>query len=279
MTAAAVTEDISTLKARLKAMWMDGNYDHFSRFMASSAVEFLDRVGVSPGAALLDVACGSGQLALVAARRGARVTGIDIASNLVAAARMRAAAEGLDAHFDEGDAEALPYADATFDVVASIYGAMFAPRPELVAAELQRVCRPGGTIAMGNWTKDGFIGQMFKTVSRHVPPPAMPPPVLWGDEPTVRARFNSGVSGLRAKRVIYRFDYPFPPDEVVEFFRTYYGPTVRAFAALGTAQQAALRSDLVELWASHNTAGKRGRTVVDAEYLEVVATRAEKIAA
>jgi ubiquinone/menaquinone biosynthesis C-methylase UbiE len=189
-TETATTTDIDALKMRLKATWMDGNYDYFSRFMESSAVEFLDRLRVTPGSSLLDVACGSGQLGLIAARRGARVTGVDIATNAILAARGRANAEGLDARFDEGDAEALPYAQASFDVVASLYGAMFAPRPDRVAAELLRVCRPGGTIAMGNWTKDGFIGQMFKTFARFIAPPGMPAPVLWGEEAVVRERLG-----------------------------------------------------------------------------------------
>lgn len=252
---------------------MDGHYDLFSRFMASSAVEFLDRLQVPPGAALLDVACGSGQLALVAARRGARVTGVDIASNLIGAARDRVLGLDLDARFDEGDAEALPYADASFDVVTSLYGAMFAPRPDLVAAELVRVCRPGGTIAMGNWTAEGFIGSMFKTFSRFLMAPHMPAPVLWGNEAVVRERFGRAVSDLRMTRVRYRFDYPFGPAEVVEFFRANYGPTTRAFAALGDAERDALRADLVALWTNHNRASTPDRTLVDAEYLEVVARR------
>jgi SAM-dependent methyltransferase len=274
MSAVATTTDIVDLKARLKATWMDGNYDYFSRFMEGSAVEFLDRLGVEAGTSLLDVACGSGQLALIAARRGARVTGIDIAANSILAARGRAASEGLDVRFDEGDAESLPYADASFDVVASIYGAMFAPRPELVAAELLRVCRPGGTIAMGNWTREGFIGKMFKTFGRFIAPPGMPAPVLWGDESVVRERLGAGVSDLRLKRVSYRFDYPFSPAGVVEFFRENYGPTTRAFATLGEADRPALRADLVDLWASHNQAIESARTIVDAEYLEVVGVRA-----
>ena len=273
MTATTTTTDIDALKDRLKATWMDGNYDYFSRFMESSAVLFLDRLGVPAGASLLDVACGSGQLGLIAARRGIRVTGVDIATNSILAARGRAASEGLDARFDEGDAEALPYADASFDVVASIYGAMFAPRPERVAAELLRVCRPGGTIAMANWTKEGFIGQMFKTFARFIAPPGMPSPVLWGDESVVRERLGAGVSDLRLTRVSYRFDYPFPPADVVEFFRENYGPTTRAFAALGDVDRAALRADLVALWASHNRASEPARTIVDAEYLEVVGRR------
>jgi SAM-dependent methyltransferase len=274
MTPTAATTDIDDLKARLKTTWMDGNYDYFSRFMESSAVEFLDRLAVEPGASLLDVACGSGQLGLIAARRGARVTGVDIATNSIMAARGRAASEGLNARFDEGDAEALPYADASFDVVVSIYGAMFAPRPERVAAELVRVCRPSGTIAMGNWTREGFIGSMFKTFARFIAPPGMPAPVLWGDESVVRERFGTGVSDLRLTRVNYRFDYPFTPAEVVEFFREHYGPTTRAFATLGDADRAALRADLVDLWTSHNQSSEAARTIVDSEYLEVVGVRA-----
>lgn len=274
MTEMTATTDIDALKTHLKATWMDGNYDYFSRFMESSAVEFLDRLGVQAGSSLLDVACGSGQLALIAARRGARVTGVDIATNAILAARGRATAEGLDARFDEGDAEALPYPNASFDVVASLYGAMFAPRPERVAYELLRVCRPGGTIAMGNWTKDGFIGQMFKTFARFIAPPGMPSPVLWGEEGVVRERFSVSLSDLRLTRVTYRFDYPFAPAEVVEFFRQNYGPTTRAFGTLGEVDRAALRADLVDLWTSHNQASESSRTLVDSQYLEVVGVRA-----
>jgi SAM-dependent methyltransferase len=266
-----VNTEIDALKTRLKATWMDGNYDYFSHFMKASAVEFLDRLGVDPGTSLLDVACGSGQLALIAASRGANVSGVDIATNAILAARDRAASEGYDIRFDEGDAEALPYEAASFDVVASLFGAMFAPRPELVAAELLRVCRPGGTIAMGNWTREGFIGQMFKTFARFIAPPGMPSPVLWGDENTVRERLGAHVSDLRLTRVIYQFNYPFSPPDVVEFFRQNYGPTTRAFATLGAADQASLRKELVELWASHNKACGPARTIIDAEYLEVVA--------
>ena len=270
---ASTTPEMDALKTRLKSTWMAGNYDYFSRFMESSAVEFLDRLEVPAGSTVLDVACGSGQLGLVAARRGLQVWGCDIAANSIAAARGRAQAEGLDAQFDEGDAEALPYADARFDVVASIFGAMFAPRPGLVAMELLRVCRPGGRIAMANWTKEGFIGQMFRTISKFIAPPGMPSPVLWGDEATVRERFGSAVSALRLTRVVYRFDYPFPPAGVVEFFREHYGPTTRAFEAVPEADRQALRDDLVSLWATHNLSSEPDRTTVDSEYLEVVATR------
>lgn len=272
--ATAPTTDIDVLKARLKATWMAGNYDYFSRFMEGSAIEFLARLDIEPGASLLDVACGSGQLGLIAARRGCDVTGVDIASNSIAAARGRAKLEGLTARFDEGDAEALPYGDATFDIVASIFGVMFAPRPDLVTAELLRVCGPGGTIALGNWTREGFVGQMFQVFSRFIAPPGMASPVLWGDEQVVRDRFGDGVSDLRLTRVTYRFDYPFAPAQVVELFREHYGPTTRAFATLDEADQTSLRTDLVQLWTSHNRATEPARTIVDAEYLEVVGTRA-----
>lgn len=266
--------DIRTLKARLEATWSDGNYDYFSRYMESSAVDLLDRLTIPSGATLLDVACGSGQVALIAARRGARATGVDIAANAIAAARGRAAAESIDARFDVGDAEDLPYPDASFDIVTSLYGAMFAPRPDLVASELLRVLRPGGTLVMGNWTAEGFIGRMFKIFSQFIAPPGMPAPVLWGDEQTVRNRLGDGLSDLRLTRVNYRFDYPFGPADVVEFFRRNYGPTTRAFASLGEPEQAALRAALVKHWSSHNQSTAPDRTVVDAEYLEVVGVRA-----
>jgi 2-polyprenyl-3-methyl-5-hydroxy-6-metoxy-1,4-benzoquinol methylase len=269
---ATTTTDMDSLKSRLKATWMDGNYDYFSRFMQDGAAEFFERLNVSPAATLLDVACGSGQIALIAARKGIRATGCDIAANLVLAARGRAASEGLAAQFEEGDAEALPYADGSFDVVATMFGAMFAPRPELVASELVRVCRPGGMIAMANWTREGFIGQMFKTFAKFISPPGMPSPVLWGDETTVHERLGGSMSPLRLERVMFRFDYPFSPAEVVEFFRQNYGPTTRAFGSLDEAQQTELRSELTRLWSAHNTSAESGRTIVNAEYLQVTGT-------
>ena len=266
------TGEFEQLKTRLKTTWTAGDYDRFSRFLEKDAEEFFRRLGVTPGTRLLDVGCGAGQLALIAARAGAQVVGCDIAANWLEKARARAAAEGLEVTFEEGDAESLPYADGQFDVVTSLIGAMFAPRPELVAAELTRVCRPGGVIAMANWTPGGFVGQMFKTISKHIAPSGMPSPVLWGDEATVRDRLREGIADLKFALHIYHFDYPFPPDEVVEFYRTNYGPMSRAFASLDANGQEKLRSDLVGLWSAHNKAGA-GSTKVDAEYLEVIATR------
>ena len=229
----------------------------------------------APGTRLLDVACGAGQIAIPAARAGARVTGVDIAANSIAQARARAQADGLDARFDEGDAEALPYEDAAFDLVVSLFGAMFAPRPERVAAEMARVCRPGGRVVMGNWTPDGHPGQMFKIIGRHVPPtPLMPSPVKWGDEAIVRERLCDGIAKLELTKRRYPCRYPFSPAEVVEFFRVNYGPLNRAFAALDAAGQNALRQDLVQLWRDNNLA-QDGSTHVEAEYLEVVAIRGD----
>ena len=266
------SEDFRQLKARLKTTWSTGDYDVFARFMEKDAEVFFDRLGVKPGSRLLDVGCGAGQLALIAARAGARVTGCDIAVNWLEQARARAAAEGLDIAFEEGDAESLPYADGQFDVVTSLVGAMFAPRPELVAAELKRVCRPGGTIAMANWTPGGFVGKMFKTVAKHIAPSGMPSPVLWGDEATVRDRFSEGIAELKCTVRTYHFEYPFPPDAVVDFYRKNYGPVSRAFASLDAKGQEQLRGELTSLWSAHNKS-EGNTTLVDAEYLEVVAIR------
>jgi AhpD family alkylhydroperoxidase len=270
------TKEFDQLKTRLKATWMTGDYDVFSRYMEKDAEQFFLRLGVKPGARLLDVGCGTGQLALIAARAGAQVTGCDIATNWVEKAQARAAAEGLQIAFEEGDAEALPYKDAQFDVVVSLIGAMFAPRPDRVATELTRVCRPDGLIAMANWTPGGFIGQMFKTISKHIAPSGMPSPVLWGDEATVRERLRDGIADLKFARLMYRFDYPFSPEAVVDFFRANYGPMSRAFASLDVNGQENLRTELVNLWSAHNKAVD-GATKVDAEYLEVIATRSSNV--
>lgn len=271
MTGATMGE-MDNVKTRLKSIWTAGDYDRFSRFMEGGAREFYEQLDIAPGCKLLDVACGSGQLALMAAKDGVEVTGVDIVGNLVARARARAQAEGLQARFEEADAEALPFDDANFDMVVSVIGAMFAPRPQLVAREMLRVCEPGGTIAMANWTPQGFVGQLFKTISKFIAPSGMPSPVLWGDEPTVRERLGHGLSQLSLTRRQYLFSYPFPPSEVVEFFRLYYGPTNRAFASLDAEGQVQLRQDLEMLWTAHNRAGA-GCTTVLAEYLEVIGIR------
>ncbi len=268
--------DIDALKSRLKSMWMAGDYGHFAQYLEPGALAFLDAMGLRPGDEVLDVACGAGQLSLPAARLGASVVGVDIATNLVEQARKRAQAEGLRIRFEEGDAEALGFADDAFDVVFSLIGAMFAPRPARVASELLRVCRPGGRVIMGNWTPGGFLGRMFKINGSYVPPPAgMASPVLWGDEETVRERFSDGVEELQITKRMYPVRYPFSPAEVVEFFRTYYGPTNGAFATLASEPEklAALRHDLEAHWHEHNTA-RDGGTTIEAEYLEIIAVKA-----
>ena len=267
-----VTGTIDQLKTRLKSTWMAGDYDIFSRYLETDAYLFFRRLAIPSGAKLLDVGCGTGQLALIAARAGAQVTGCDIATNWVERARARATAEGLSATFDEGDAEALPYADSSFDVVTSLLGAMFAPRPDLVASELLRVCLPGGKIAMANWTPHGFIGQMFKTIAKYIAPNGMPSPVLWGDEATVRQRLHEGMLDLKCTLRFYQFEYPFPPESVVQFFRDSYGPMAKAFASLDSQGQEKLKKELVELWTAHNRHPRQG-TLVDSEYLEVIAIR------
>ena len=271
---AEMTPEMEALKARLKATWMSGDYGTFAKYMEPGAVKLLADWQIPAGVDMLDVACGAGQIAIPAARAGVHVTGVDIASNWIEQARTRAATERLTVQFDEGDAEDLPYPDASFDVVVTLVGAMFAPRPERAASELVRVCRPGGRIIMVNWTPPGFVGQMFKTISRHVPPPpGVPSAVLWGDEATVSERLRDGIRDLKLTRRTYPlFDYPFAVPEVVEFFRQNYGPAQRAFAALNTDGQQALRKDLEQVFSTFNRS-KNGTTSLEAEFLEVIAIR------
>ena len=269
---AAGSKKLEQLKSSLRATWSTGDYGRFSRYMEKDAEDFFRGLPIEPGTSLLDVGCGAGQLALIAARAGLKVSACDIATNWLDQGRKRAAEEGLEIAFQEGDAESLPYEDGQFDVVVSLIGAMFAPRPDLVASELSRVCRPGGIIAMANWTPAGFVGQMFRIISRYIAPSGMPAPVLWGDQTTVRNRLRDGIADLRFAVRIYHFDYPFPPDAVVELFRTTYGPMSRAFSSLDEEGQGKLRSELVQLWSKHNNAND-GTTKVSAEYLEVIAVR------
>lgn len=268
-----MTPELEALKSRLRATWIAGDFGQIAKATAAGAEEFIHRLNIKPGMKVLDVACGTGNLALPAARLGAIVTGIDIAPNLIEQARANAEREGLSIQFEEGDAEALPYDDASFDAVVTMFGAMFAPRPELVAAELKRVCRSGGFIAMANWTPTGFVGRLFKTVAGHFPPPpGMPPPVLWGDAAKVRERLNEGISKLDTSEQILTFKFPFPPADVVEHYRNYFGPVQKAFGALDENGQAALRRDLEELWTGNNQATD-GTTMGDGQYLQVIGLR------
>ena len=261
--------DINALKARMRESWMAGDFGVIARYAEAAEEEFIDQLQLKPGTRVLDVACGTGNTAIPAAQRGASVTGVDIASNLLAQARQRAQQAGVSAEFREGDAEQLDFPEASFDVIISVFGAMFAPRPERVAAEFLRVCRPGGTIAMGNWTPTGFVGKIFGVTAKHVPPPpGIPAPSLWGDENVVRERFGKGAKQITCKRRMCDFAYPFPPAEVVQLFRTYFGPTKVAFSRLDARGQAALAADLERMWTEENRS-KDGSTLIPAEYLDV----------
>jgi SAM-dependent methyltransferase len=271
----AMSPEMEALKTKLKATWSAGDFGQIARAYLPGAAEFIARLNLQTGEKVLDVGCGAGSTALPAARAGAIVTGVDIAPNLVEQARANAEAEGLkNCRFDEGDAEALDYQTGSFDTIVSIFGAMFAPRPEKVAAELIRVCRSGGRIVMANWTPRSFVGQMLKINTLHIPPPNMPSPVLWGDEATVRERLKDGITGLEFNRRSMTFIFPFSPVEAVEHFRKFYGPTQKTFQALeGDAEkQAALRRDLEKHWTENNLAAD-GTTQIESEYLEVVARR------
>lgn len=266
--------DMESIKARMKATWMAGDYGAFARYMEPGAVEILAGWQIPAGARMLDVGCGAGQIAIPAARAGVHVTGLDLAPNLIAQARARASAEGVAAQFDEGDAEQLPYEDGAFDVVVSLIGAMFAPRPEKVTSELRRVCRSGGRILMANWTPTGFPGNMWKVLAKYVPPRAdIPPATLWGDEETVRHRLREEIASLQLTRRTYpSWRYPFDVPKVVQFFREFFGPIQLAFSAVGPDREQALRQDLEEAFSQYNRVTD-GTTFLDAEYLDVVAIR------
>ncbi|HEX4320680.1 MAG TPA: class I SAM-dependent methyltransferase [Acidobacteriaceae bacterium] len=267
---------IQQLKDSMRATWMAGDFGVVAKTITAAAEEFAARLAIPAGARVLDVACGTGNTAIPIARHGATVTGVDIAVNLIVQARERAAAEGLAITFDEGDAEQLPYADASFDAVVTMFGAMFAPRPELVASEFARVLKPGGLLAMANWNPASFTGKMFKVGSLHVPPPSgVAPPALWGDDTVVRERLAPYFTSIQTEIIPIDFDMPTNPAGAVAFFRKYFGPTIVAFSRLDEAGQTAMAADLETLWASANVApDPENHTLIRNEYLQVTATRA-----
>lgn len=266
---------IDQIKSNMRSTWMAGDFGVVAKTITAGADDFIARLNIPAGARVLDIACGTGNTAIPLARRGSIVTGVDIAPNLLEQARARATAEHLAITFDEGDAEALPYGDATFDVVTTMFGAMFAPRPDLVASEMARVLRPGRLLAMGNWNPGGFTGAMFRASSKHVPPPpGVPPPVLWGDAETVRQRLEPWFADIKTQLIPVDFDLPTNPAGCVEFFRTYFGPTKVAFSRLDETGQKALAEDLVALWSSANVApDPDSHTLVRNQYLQITATR------
>ena len=267
-------KEMTTMKANMKATWMEGDYAAFSTYMEPGAIEVLREWNIPPGVRFLDVGCGAGQLVIPAARAGIESTGVDIATNLLECARTRAKQEGLAAKFDEGDAEQLPYADGSFDVVVSLFGAMFAPHPNKVASELARVCRPGGRLFMANWTPGGMSGQLFQYIAKHIPPPpGIAPPPLWGDEAVVQERLAEGFTDIRLTRKFYpRWTYPFPVSLVVQLFAKLFGPLKSALAKLPEDGQRTLLTGLEDIFSAHNQA-QDGTTELKGEFLEIAAIR------
>jgi SAM-dependent methyltransferase len=265
--------DLGAVKARQQATWSDGNYSVIGSTLSLISELLVDSVDPDAGWRVLDVATGNGNAALAAARYGCHVTGVDYVPALLEDGRRRAQAEGLAVTFTEGDAEALPFPDASFDAVLSTLGVMFAPDQDKTASELLRVCRPGGRIGLANWTPDSFVGQMFKVIGRHVPPPpGVRSPALWGTKERLGELLGEGVSSVQVTRRQFVFRYT-SPQQWVEAFRTYYGPMVRAFAALDSDRQKQLTEDLLDLAGSMNRAAGPVMAV-PSDYLEVVAVRA-----
>lgn len=268
-----MTIGIKTIKEKMKEAWSAGDFGVIAKIIEPEGEAFINRLRLQKGKKLLDVACGTGNLAIPAARLGAEVTGLDLVANLIRQAEVRANLENLNVRFEVGDAEEMPFEDNEFDYVVSMFGAMFAPRPDLVAKELLRVCKPGGIIAMANWTPEGSVGEMFRLIARYVPPPpGLESPALWGVEKVVRDRFGDNLKELIMNRQLARQQLPMTPTEVVEHFRKFFGPTQKAFNSLNENEQNKFRHDLIELWTKYNIS-KNGITEVDAEYLEIKAVK------
>ena len=273
MTDPADTPDLAVVKQVQQHIWSEGDFAVIATILQGVSENLAEAADLLPDEQVLDVACGSGNTAIAAARRFTVVTGVDYVPSLLERGRERAAAEGVKIDFREGDAEALPFEDASFDVVLSSFGTMFAPDQRQAAAELLRTCRPGGRIAMTNWTPDGFVGQMFKVVGSHAPPPVkLDPPPLWGTEARVRELFGDGIASLQAneRECTLRFR---STQHYLDYYRTYFGPMKMAYARVGAEGEQALTDDLTALVARLNRAGDRA-VVVPSAYLEVVAVRA-----
>jgi ubiquinone/menaquinone biosynthesis C-methylase UbiE len=272
VTGQSQVPSLSAIKDRQQKTWTSGDYARIGNTLVIMGELLCEAVDVHAGDKVLDVATGSGNTAISAARRFCDVTGIDYVPELIEQARKRAEVEGMSITFDVGDAEDLPYPDASFDVVLSTLGVMFAPNQEKVAEELLRICRSGGKIGLANWTPDGFIGNMFRTLGKHVPPPpGIKPPPLWGTEERLRELLGEDIASPEVTRRSYMFRYP-SAGHFVEYFRSYYGPTLKAFESLEPEGQRYLAEDLEELLIQWNTSGD-ATVVVPSDYLEVVAVR------
>jgi SAM-dependent methyltransferase len=266
-----VQVDLEALKARQHGAWSSGDYAIVGTTLQIVGEELCEALDLRSGQKVLDVAAGNGNVSLAAARRWCDVVSTDYVPSLLERGRTRAAAEGLPVEFKPADAEALGFADASFDVVVSTFGVMFTPNQDKAAAELLRVCRSGGKIGLANWTPDGFIGQLFKTLGKYLPPPAgTRSPALWGTRPRLNELFAPAAL-IKAEPRHFNFRYR-SPGHFVEVFRTYYGPTLKAFAALDEGNRTALTDDLLTLIGSMNRA-KDGTMVVPSEYLEVVVVK------
>lgn len=266
------TPDLGALKARQQAAWSSGNYALVGTTLQIVGESLCEAMDLRAGSKVLDIAAGNGNVSLAAARRWCDVTATDYVPALLARAGDRARAEQLELTLREADAEALPFAEGSFDAVVSTYGVMFTADHAKAAAEMLRVCRPGGRIGMANWTPDGFIGQVFKTIGKHLPPPAgAPSPAAWGTRAYIEKLFGHGITSIQATPRTFAFRYR-SPEHWLDVFRTWYGPTLKAFGALPPQGQTALAGDLLALVAKFNRSQDR-TMVVDSEYLEVVIVR------
>lgn len=264
--------DLGAVKTRQQGAWSSGDYAVVGTTLQIVGEDLCEALDIRAGQTVLDVAAGNGNVSLAAARRWCAVTSTDYVPALLERGRQRAAADRLKITFQEADAEALPFADNTFDVVVSTFGVMFTPDQEKAASELMRVCRPGGKIGLANWTPEGFIGQLFKTLGKYLPPPAgARSPALWGTPARITEMFGPSALGIHAVPRNFVFRYR-SPEHFLEIFKSYYGPMLKAFAALDAANQQGLRTDLLSLIGRMNRA-EDGTMIVPSEYLEIVITR------
>jgi SAM-dependent methyltransferase len=268
--------DLAAIKRKQQATWSSGNFARVASRIVLSAEQLAESAGLPAGWRVLDVATGSGNAALAAARRGCEVVGVDYVPPLLEHGRLRAEAEMLDVQFKEGDAENIPFPDGSFDAVLSIYGVMFAPDHRRCASELARVCKPGGRIALASWTPDGFIAEMFALVGLYVPPvgTGVIPPIRWGDEAHLKDLFGPAIRSIQSRRQTFVMRYR-SAEENVEFFRTYYGPTLKLFEAVGDAGREALARDMAAIVKKYDlNGGHTGPVAIRADYLETVIVRA-----
>lgn len=270
--AAPAPADLAAVKTRQQGAWSSGDYAVVGATLQIVGEQLCESLDLRAGQKVLDVAAGNGNATLAAARRFARVTSTDYVPHLLEKGAGRAQAEGLDVLFKVADAEALPFTDGAFDVALSTFGVMFTPEHHRAARELLRVVRSGGRIGLANWTPEGFLGDLFRVIAAHVPPPpGVQSPMLWGAEPHVVELFGPAAADIRTQRRIFNFRYQ-SPAHWIEIFRNFYGPTHKVYAALDPTRQAALTADITALLERLNLGGPQS-LVVPGEYLEVVITR------